>query len=204
MSLTVSEKSGPSAPPIPAGTYLAICCMMVDLGLQYNEKFGNTSPKVLIGWEVPSETIEIDGEEKPRLVSKQYTASLSAKATLRKDLESWRGKAFTPEELKAFDMKSIVGTSCMLSIIHQESTTGKTYAKISGVMAVPKGMPRAALSEPAITLDLDTCDLSEVQNLPNWISDMIMKSETYRNRLSDPPQIIELPDDPDSESDLPF
>ena len=71
MSLTVSEKSGPSAPPIPAGTYLAVCSMMIDLGLQYNERFGNTSPKVLIGWEIPGETIEIDGEEKPRMISKQ-------------------------------------------------------------------------------------------------------------------------------------
>lgn len=204
MSLTVSEKSGPSAPPIPAGTYLAVCSMMIDLGLQYNERFGNTAPKVLIGWEIPGETIEIDGEEKPRMISKQYTASLSTKATLRKDLESWRGKSFTPEELKAFDMKSIVGASCMLSVIHEVSSAGRKYAKITGVMAVPKGMPRASLSEPPITLDLDTCDLADVQKLPNWIAELIMNSETYRNRLSDPPEITELPDDPDSESDLPF
>ena len=206
MSLTVSEKSGPSTPPIPAGTYLAVCSMMVDLGLQYNERFGNTQQKVLIGWEIPGETIEIDGEEKPRMISKQYTASLSAKATLRKDLESWRGKSFTPEELKAFDMKTIVGASCMLSIIHAKSTTtGNPYAKISGVMAVPKGMPRATLSEPPITLDLDTCDLADVQKLPNWIAEMIMNSETYRAMVNEPPAIVELSDDdPENEDDLPF
>ena len=39
---------------------------------------------------------------KPFLVRRRYTASLHEKSALRKDLESWRGRAFTNVELDGF------------------------------------------------------------------------------------------------------
>lgn len=202
MSLTVNATEGTGIQPIKEGTYLAICNMLVDLGLQYNETYKNSSRKVLIGWEIPEETYEYDGEVHRKNLSKRYTASLSERATLRQDLASWRGRDFTQEELAAFDLRNIVGKSCLINVIHKESN-GKTYANISSIVALPKGMPKGELVEPPVIFDLDTDDLAKIDKLPAWIGEIIKKSQTYEERLAEPAKITEVPID-DSEEQLPF
>lgn len=185
MSLTVNGESAPSIAPVEEGTHLGVCSMLIDLGMQYSEVYKKSQRKVLIGWELPDETIEIDGEMKPRVLSKRYTANLSEKSNLRKDLASWRGRDFTPDELKAFDLKNIVGASCLLTIIHSKNGE-KTYANIQSVVKLPKGMARQALSEPPVVFDLDTDPLERVEDMPAWIADLIKKSETYQARITPP------------------
>lgn len=183
MSLTVNGESAPSIAPVEEGTHLGVCSMLIDLGMQYSEVYKKSQRKVLIGWELPDETIEIDGEMKPRVLSKRYTANLSEKSNLRKDLASWRGRDFTPEELKAFDLKNIVGASCLLTIIHSKNGE-KTYANIQSVVKLPKGMAKQALSEPPVVFDLDTDPLERVEDMPAWIAELIKKSETYQARIT--------------------
>lgn len=183
MSLTVNGSSATSIEPIEEGTHLGVCNMLVDLGMQFNEVYKNSSRKVLIGWEIPDETIELDDGPHPRQISKRYTASLNEKSTLRSDLAAWRGRDFTPEELAAFDLRNIVGASCLINVIHKESN-GKTYANIGNIMALPKGMAKGKLSEPAVIFDLDTDPVEDVDKLPKWIGDIIKKSETYQQRIT--------------------
>ena len=185
MSLTVNGESAPSIAPVEEGTHLGVCSMLIDLGMQYSEVYKKSQRKVLIGWELPDETIEINGEMKPRVLSKRYTANLSEKSNLRKDLASWRGRDFTPEELKAFDLKNIVGASCLLTIIHSKNGE-KTYANIQSVVKLPKGMAKQALSEPPVVFDLDTDPLERVEDMPAWIAELIKKSETYQARITPP------------------
>ena len=102
MSLIASDSgNGTRFEIIPEDTYTAICCEVIDLGLQRNETYDKAQPKVLIGWELPELQVEINGEPKPRIYTKQYTNSLNERATLRKDLVAWRGKQFTEEEKRA-------------------------------------------------------------------------------------------------------
>lgn len=183
MSLTVNGSSATSIEPIEEGTHLGVCNMLVDLGMQFNEVYKNSSRKVLIGWEIPDETIELDDGPHPRQISKRYTASLNEKSTLRSDLAAWRGRDFTPEELAAFDLRNIVGASCLINVIHKESN-GKTYANIGNIMALPKGMAKGKLSDPAVIFDLDTDPVEDVDKLPKWIGDIIKKSETYQQRIT--------------------
>ena len=149
MSLFVQETSKVNIPLLEAGAYPAVCNMLIDLGEQYSEKFDKLSRKVLIGWELPGEVLE-NGET--RRLSNTYTASLNSKGNLRKDLISWRGRDFTVDELKKFDLRNIVGAPCMLSVIHREGQNGK-YAAIGGIMKMPKGMPLPTLSNGYIILD---------------------------------------------------
>ena len=184
MSLIISASTGGSSiAPLEAGTYPAVCYGLIDIGWQYNEAYKKSSPKLIIMWEIPGETITIDGEEKSRVISQTYTVSLNEKATLRKDLTSWRGKDFTDEELKQFDLKSILNVPCLLNIIHKESN-GRTYANISGIMKLPKGVkvPRGMM-EPVL-FDLDTSDLSDIDELPEWIQKKIRESDTYKDRVA--------------------
>ncbi len=199
MSLTVNSGSASTIAPIDEGTHLGVCNMIVDLGMQYNETYKNSSRKVLIGWEIPGETIELDDGPHTRTISKRYTASLNESANLRQDLAAWRGRDFTAQELEAFDLRTILGKSCLINVIHKESA-GKTYANIQNIMALPKGMEKGTLSSPAVVFDLDTDPLEAVEKLPKWIAEIIKKSQTYQDRLTAPPAVTEVEDD----GELPF
>jgi len=202
MSLTVTANGESKIAPIEPGTYLAVCSMVIDLGMQYNETYKNSSRKVLIMWELPAETITIDGEERPRTISKQYTASLNERATLRQDLASWRGRDFTTDELEAFDLQNIAGASCYINIIRTERN-GRTYSNISSIMALPRGVGKGTLSHPPLVFDLDASSVSDVDKLPKWIAEIIKKSETYQDKLV-VPEGSKLVEDSDDDGELPF
>jgi hypothetical protein len=180
MSLIVNEGNSTNIPLLAEDVYPAVCCMLVDLGDQYSEKFGNTSRKVLISWELPGEKLD-NGET--RRLSNTYTASLNSKGNLRKDLISWRGRDFTVDELKQFDLRNIVGAPCMLSVIHKVGQDGTKRAVIGGIMKLPKGMPTPALSNGFTIFDLDEPDPeAKMKDLPEWIQTRIMESETWKER----------------------
>ena len=205
MSLTVNGSAGgANFAPIEEGTHLGVCCMLIDLGLQYNETYKSSSRKVLIGWEIPDQTIELDDGPHPRNLFRRYTASLNERASLRADLAAWRGRDFTPEELAAFDLRNILGKSCLINVIHKEYN-GKTSASIQNIMALPKGMQAGKLSGAPVVFDLDADPLEEIEHLPAWIGEVIRKSETYKDRVSKKTQdqnpFSELGDE---EEELPF
>jgi hypothetical protein len=207
MSLTVRENGESKFAPIAEGTHLGVCSMLVDLGMQFNEAYQKSSRKVLIGWELPDEQIEIDGEQKPRTISQRYTMSLNERSTLRRDLAAWRGRDFTAEELAGFDLQNIVGKSCLINVIHRDYN-GKTYANIQNIMALPRGMAKGQLTEEPQIFDLDKAPLEAVDKLPGWIAEIIKKSETYQERLA--AEVAEVPGKPafaeisDEDGELPF
>lgn len=129
--------------PAPAGAHAAVCCDVVDLGILEVTFGGKTKKqhKVNIFWQIAED--RDDG--KPFMVRKRYTLSLHEKASLRKDLEAWRGRAFTPQELEGFDLEQLLGKPCMLSIIHAPKPDGGgTWANVAAIMKLGKGM--AAIS----------------------------------------------------------
>lgn len=194
MSLTVSESGGSKFSILEEGSYPATCYMLVDIGLQYNKTFDKSNRKVIIGWEIDGETVEIDGEKRPRVFSNTYTASLSERAILRRDLAAWRGRDFTEEELKAFDLTNIVGAPCLIQIIHQESN-GKKYARLASIMKLPKTIPAPVPTMEKVVFDMDTSDLSMVNTFPEWIANAIKSSESYSARLAEDPIGAEFGDD---------
>ena len=141
--MIIAKNNGGNFEMIPEGTHQAVCFAVHDIGLQSNN-FGTTQHKVVISWEI-KETIKAEGEYKGKryVISNRYTLSLNEKSTLRKHLESWRGKKFTAEELdKGFDIEKVIGVNCMISVVHTESKNGKTYANVSAVMSLAKGMEK--------------------------------------------------------------
>lgn len=77
------------------------------------------------------------------------------KATLRKDLESWRGRKFTQAEIENFPgLKTVLGKPCMLNVVHSDD--GK-HANIGAVLPLPAGMtaPPAVGKQVYLSLDED-------------------------------------------------
>lgn len=150
--------------PLPeAGTTQAVCCAVWDLGLQpsmFKNEDGSDKyqHKIIVAWEIEQKIDAPDSEYngKPYMLNKKYTLSLGEKANLRKDLESWRGKPFTQEELnKGFDVEILYGINCLLGITHtpDKNDAAKVYANVTAILPVTKNMPKLipvrAKTEPA-------------------------------------------------------
>ena len=189
--------------PIADGTYQAVCCALLDLGTQYNEHFGKSSHQVMIMWEIPELLIkfEKDGKEveAPRVISKKYTLSLGEKANLRKDLQSWRGRAFTVEELEGFDLTNVLEKNCMLQIINT-TKDGKTYSNIYSILPLYKGMSNIGPYMKPLYFSMSAWFDIPVA-VPQWIKDIIMKSEEFKNNA---PVSQEQDTDVPVSDDVPF
>ncbi len=201
MSLIAKETGGAKSPPIEAGTYPARCVGVVDLGIQHNTFNNKDQEKVLLMFELPTERITVDGEDKPRWLSARYTMSLHEKASLRKTLDAWRGKAFTAEELCGFNLASVINAPCMLTVTNVEKN-GSTYANISGVSKIMKGMEAPALENEPIIFDMEAENAEEVKKkLPQWVQNVIEESVSWKSREALP---MEDMGDADDDGEIPF
>lgn len=171
---------------VPAGNHVAICYRFIDLGTQSTEWQGKKSHKrkVLISWELPNELMTSgDFAGQPFTIGKRYTWSMHEKAELRKDLESWRNRAFGDDDFEGpnrFNVKNIIGKPCMLSIVH-DSKDGSTYSNIKGIASLPKGMTVPAPINPPVYFALveGLYDPAVFANLSDRIRETITKSPEY-------------------------
>jgi hypothetical protein len=124
----------------PPGLHAAVCVDEVDLGLIANrfDPESDPIPTVRLVWQIAEDMP--DG--RPFLIKKEYRASLHEKAGLRHDLQSWRGREFSFDELVGFDLEKIVGVPCMLNIVEKTSKKGKKFSNIVAVMPLAKGLTK--------------------------------------------------------------
>lgn len=125
--------------PHPAGTFAAVCVDVIDLGKRVGEFNGKVkvSPKIALVFRT-GETRD-DGEFFD--VAQEFTASMFEKATLRHFLESWRGKAYTEEQVATgVPVNKLCGQPAFINVLQETSKAGRAYARIATVMQLPKGM----------------------------------------------------------------
>lgn len=136
----------------PAGNHPAVLIALIDLGTQ-SEVFQGTpreARKVYLCWEIPDEKIE---SGRSHVIGREYTMSFHEKAGFRHLVEAWRGKPFADGE--EFDPSKLLGQSCLLNVIQEESGSGKTFAQVKGVSAMPKGMPKPAATLKTVCFNID-------------------------------------------------
>ena len=193
---------------IPAGNYIARCYQMLHIGTVMEEYMGEKKPmnKVRIGWELPTE-LKVFSEEKgeqPFVISQEYTLSMGEKANLRKMLASWRGKDFTEEQAKCFDITNLIGVPCMVNIIHKLSKDGsKTYQTISSVTPLPKGINCPEQINKTAILQYDDFDDVLFNSLPDFIKDKVKLSAEY-NEMINPNSAQGHEGKDETDDDLPF
>lgn len=188
MSFVVENKGGDFERCQP-GMHLARCYRIIDLGTQKSEYMGQVKylHKVMLGWEIHG--VDDNGQPirmkdgRPFAIFKNYTLSWADKATLRKDLQSWRGRPFTEAEMQKFDLKNVLGAWCMLNVIERPGKSdGKMYTNIDGVTPVPaiykqSGLPEGVnktelfnLAEPDMTMFEGFSDnlKTKIKSSPEW------------------------------------
>lgn len=180
MSMVASDNGGIEIPKLEGGVYTSISSAMVDLGLQKSEKFKTTQRKFMLIWTIQGEEVEINEEKQARQISKEYSFSLNEKSTLRKDLQSWRGKVFTDEELRGFNLLNVLNVACQLQIILEEKN-GKQYNNIAGIMSLPKGTKISPLDD-VYYFDIENIETwSNWGRITKWIQERIKKAENFES-----------------------
>lgn len=144
MSPIIAKDSGGDFTPAPEGSYPAVCCDVIDKGI-VEDQYGKRH-RLQVRWQL-NEDAGLMENGKPWLVVKTYTLSLNEKATLRHDLESWRGKKFTAEELRGFDVERLLGVPCFLLVVHNMVDNGKVFANINAIMPLPKGTEKPVVRD---------------------------------------------------------
>jgi len=207
MPITATSQGGSSYEPVPEGNYIARCYSMIHIGTVLDVYQGESklSNKVRITWELPTETKQFkDGEpERPYSIGKDFTLSLNEKATLRKFLESWRGKAFSEDEAQSFEVSKLIGAPCMLNVIHKTSKTGKTYAEIAGVAKMPKGIECPGQYNETFIFHYEPFEQWRFDALPDWVKDKVKSSDEYVAAMS-PQHTMAAPAAEIEDGDLPF
>jgi hypothetical protein len=196
MGFVAKDSGGGDFKRVPPGVYIGRCYSLIDLGTQlssgqYGEKMQH---KLRLGWELFGEaedgsplTVIVGGKEMPMTISKSYTVSLHEKASLRKDLAAWRGKDFSDEEAKAFDVSKLVGAYCMVNVTTSE-TNGKTYSNIAGLTPLPGALKN---SKPAavhanLMFDLDAPDMEVFNTFHEKLQDAIKRSPEWAQKHGKP------------------
>jgi hypothetical protein len=175
--MKIKDRAKPKVPPVEPGVYMAVCVGVIDLGEQYSEMFKNYSNKCMIVWELPGETIEIDGEQKPRQLSREFTFASSSKSNLRKFIESWNGKSYSDEEFMEIDLFDQIGKACQLNVVL--NSTGE-YANVDNIMPIPRGFSAPTTDTPPVKWDINHWNDEVFATIPEWIQEKIKKSTEYQ------------------------
>jgi hypothetical protein len=168
---TIAKATEAPSNPAPVGNHRAMCYGVVDLGTHSFLYQGaqNTLHKIMLMFELSDELME-DG--RPFSVSKDFTLSLSEKSNLLPFLNSWRGKAFTVDELKGWDIANVLGAPALLNVIHKLSKKGKTFAD----------MGRPESHNTPIHYQVE--DGPPPESLPGWIRRKILESQEFKGTLA--------------------
>ena len=141
---------------VKAGTHIATCYSMIHIGTVEWEYQGEKkwSNKVKLTFELPNEMRDFGGEQKPMVISKEYTISLHEKSNLR------------------------------LSIIHKTSKGGNEFAQIGNVSAPMNGMEiPEQINETFIFNYEDNFNQEWLDKQPSWIKDQIIASTEYKKMV---------------------
>lgn len=202
MPIVLKEKVGQQ---VSAGTHIAVCYRIAMVGTQPDSGYGERE-KLVINWEIPGETIEVDGKQKPMSLSKIYSLGTSGgmnkKSALRQDLAAWRGRDFTKEELEGFAIGAILGKGCQVIVEHNE----EGRAKVSRVAGLPKGMPAPGVTNPLVEYSIEQGKDAVYKALPEWLQKMCDACLEWNpeNRQSRPSEEVAHHEPPPTDEDVPF
>lgn len=183
MSFIATDSGGGNFKRVPPGSYIGRCYSMIDLGTQLStgEFAGKMQHKIRLAWELFGEdengeplTIDVDGKMMPLTISKSYTLSMHEKAALRIALTAWRGKAFSDEEAKSFDVSKLMGAYCMVNVTQSENN-GKTYTNVAGLSPIPGALKNAkpAPVHDNMVFDLDAPDMKVFETFHEKLQEAI-------------------------------
>ena len=195
-----AKDSGASFAPHSEGQHAMFCVDVVNLGTNVEQFQGQEPrevPKLALVFASGETHREAGKPDELKLVTVEMTVSANEKSNLRKFLESWRGKSYTPEQAQAgLPIAKLYGHGALVSIEHVLTKRGNQFAKVTSIAPLPKAM---ALP------DAESAKLLADYARPKFLVDRKLQ---YAENLRKHRGLDELPpalaDGDDSEDPLPF
>ena len=139
---TTAKDGGTTFTPHSEGQHAMVCVDVVNLGLALVEYPGKPVK------EVPKAALVFaSGERQPednslKLVTVEMTRSMFETSNMRKFLESWRGKSYTPEQAEAgVPLDKLWGKTALVTIEHKVSKRGRKFGNVASITILHKAIP---------------------------------------------------------------
>lgn len=183
-SLFAPESQSGDFQILEAGQYPARCFAVIDIGTHDVEWQGISKKKreVVVMFEFPTELTQFKKDEpkQPFVLSKYMTLSMSDQGKMKPFLESWLGTKFTDATAKAFNMFDLIGKTAFISVTHDESKQGKTFANIGVIMPLPKGMTCPDAITETISYSVKDHDDTEYMKIYPKLQEKIASSDEMK------------------------
>lgn len=153
---------------IEEGLYPARLARVIELGDQ-EDKYG-VKTKVVLAFTIPSETIEIDGEQKQRMMMTfPLNQTTNPDATLMKYMKALGGTTW----------EEVLGNPCMIEISHK-NVNGVTRMNITGVTKPMNGIPVNDPDCDTYIFDFENPDKEVFEKLSEFRQDQIKAANNYQ------------------------
>ena len=158
---------------VSEGSHPARIVQIIKLGTQEDEYKGEKkiNRQLWITYEVPEETLTVDGEEKPRWISHRVNELGGEKAKLTTIITA--AEAHGSVE----DYSDLLGKPVTLAV----GTTSGGNAKVTSISAVPKSFAKAIpeLANASAFWDIDEPDMEFYAGLPDFLKEMIQAAPEF-------------------------
>lgn len=137
---TTAKDSGGSFDAHSEGQHPMVCVDVVNLGTNV-EQFADDAPR-----EVSKAALVFASGERQKdgtltIVAAEMTLSMNENANMRKLLESWRGRSYTPEQAQAgVPLDRLYGQTALITVEHITTRRGRQFAKIRSITQLPPKM----------------------------------------------------------------
>lgn len=189
MGFNTENKPKVQRPIPPAGTHIAVCYSIIDLGTHMKTFPGQQpmpTPLVHISWELtglPPQIFDPQKGPQPMAIFQEYTLSIGDKAKLAQVLKVWGGIT----EIKNLEtiIPKYIGAPCMIQIIHNHDKVQQNiiYANIAGggrgIMQLIKGTPWNKAQNPHMLFDLNKFNWAQFHKMPPFIQAKIKQSQEW-------------------------
>ena len=179
----------PPQQPIDIGTYPARLVAVVDLGLQAQSPYQGQEKEPVYQIQTTYELLDEfmkdeegnDLEDKPKWLSEKF-ALYGPNAEKAKSTK--RYKALDPNNIHDGDWVALLGTPCMVTVVHnpnKKDPTKPPYVNIGNVSAMrAKEAEKAApLVNATLAFDLDNPDVEVFNKLPQWVQKLVKGNLEY-------------------------
>lgn len=184
---TIPEKPKSNYQPAPVGTHIARCFQFVHIGTVEDEYMGEVREfnKIRLSFELPNKTrVFKEGDPaKPISVHAEYTLSMGPKANLRKVVEGMIGTSLKDEEAYNFDVETLVGKPCLITIRHKTSKSGNVRDEIANVSPLMEGQVAPEQVNPSRVLSYSDWNQSVFDSLPAFLKEKITTSAQYKKKF---------------------
>ena len=172
---------GTDIPKLALGAHPSVLVGIIDTGQQpgdvYKGKQKKPYRKIVFMFEMPGQTVEIGGVQKPRTYSVNCNYVKGGK--LEKIVS-----ALDPQNVHQGDITKLLGTPCLVNIVMKEDNTDVCFGSCTGL---PVGFPPPQATLPLQLFELSNPDVEMFKTFPTWIREMILNGLDFRGSAADAP-----------------